>query len=268
MGGSVDDMKIAVCVKQVPAGNTRIDSKNGALLRGESAGIMNPWDLYAIEAALQAATISGCMVTALSMGPASAAAVLRDALSYGVTRGVLLSDSAFAGADVYATSYTLAQGMKALGGFDLVFCGQPSSDGDTAQLPFSLAVQLGAHVAGWVKKVERINDKTITVLQELSAGTQRLTLPYPAVIAVGQGATSVRMPSLKNRLAAMRTDLLTLTINDLSDRNPDSYGFAASPTRVISVCENIVQAKAQAHRFTAETAASLILKEMGECNDG
>lgn len=261
-------MNIAVCVKQVPAASARMDRRSGTLLRGETGGTINPWDLYAIEAALEAAKTTGSEVTALSMGPASAEAVLREALALGAARGVLLCDGAFSGADVYATAYTLAQGMKALSGFDLVFCGQQSADGDTAQLPFSLAVQIDAHAAGWVKKVERVDDAAVTVLQELSTGTQRLTLPYPAVVAIGPEAAALRVPSLKSRLAAKKADIRMLSLNDLSDRNPDSYGLAASPTRVIEIWENNIQAKARILRLTPKEAAALILKEMGENRDG
>ncbi|HWQ57507.1 MAG TPA: electron transfer flavoprotein subunit beta/FixA family protein [Clostridia bacterium] len=262
-------MRIAVCVKQVPSGAADMDAQSGVLLRSGAGGIiLNPWDLPAIEAALRAAEAFGTEATALSMGPASAGEALREALAMGVGRGVLLCDQAFSGADVYATAYTLAEGMKALGGFDLVFCGLRTADGDTAQLPFSLAVQLGAHAAGWVKRIERVDECGVTVLQELSFGTQRLTLPYPAVIALGREAAEPRAPTLKNRLAARKARIETISMSRLANRDEACYGLAASPTRVVRVFKNDVAQITKPLGIGAREAAALLLREMEEAQHG
>jgi electron transfer flavoprotein beta subunit len=261
-------MRIAVCVKQVPAGSARMDAERGILLRGEAAYALNPWDACAIEAAVQAAERTGGELIALSMGPACAMEALREAIAMGANRGVLLCDKAFAGADVLVTAYTLAQGIRALGGFDIIFCGQQTTDGGTAQVPFSLAVQTGAHIAGWVKKVEDVSPQGITMLQELSGGTQRLTLPYPAVVAVGREAAVPRIPSLKARLRAKSADVRCLTLADMPDADASHYGLTASPTRVVKVYENIVQAKAEALQLSPQEAAELLCAELKEARHG
>lgn len=261
-------MRIAVCVKLVPAGGARMDAERGVLLRGEASHALNPWDACAIEAALQAAEGAGSEVTALSMGPAPAAEALREAMAMGAARGVLLCDRAFAGADVLVTAFTLAQGIRVLGGFDLIFCGQQTTDGDTAQLPFSLAVQLGMRVAGWVKRIERVAPEDITVLQELSGGTQRLTLPYPAVVAVGREAAVPRVPTLKGALRAKTADIHVLALANMPDTDAAHYGLAASPTRVVKVYENIVQARTEALRLNPEDAAALLCAELKEAQHG
>jgi len=261
-------MRIAVCIKQVPSGSARMDRERGVLLRTEAAHTINPWDTCAIEAALQAAENTGSEVTALSMGPVSAAEALREAIAMGAQRGVLLCDKVFAGADVLITAYTLAQGIRVLGGFDLIFCGQQTTDGDTAQLPFSLAVQLDAHIAGWVKKIESIGADGITVLQELSDGTQRLTLPFPAVVAVGHEADTPRLPTLKNRLKAKSIEVQHLTLSDMPDTDATHYGLAASPTHVVKVYENVVQAKAEVLQLSPQEAAALLCAELKEAQHG
>ncbi len=261
-------MRIVVCVKQVPAGSARMDAERGVLLRGEATHALNPWDACAIEAAVQAAEHTGGELTALSMGPACVVEALREAIAMGANHGVLLCDKAFAGADVLVTAYTLAQGIRTLGGFDIIFCGQQTTDGDTAQVPFSLAVQTGAHIAGWVKKVEDVSPQGITVLQELSDGTQRLTLPYPAVVAVGREAAVTRIPSLKARLRAKSADVHRLTLADMPDADASHYGLTASPTRVVKVYENVVQAKAVALHGSPQEAAELLCAELEEARHG
>ncbi len=261
-------MRIAVCIKQVPSGSARMDTERGVLLRGGAAHTLNPWDACAIEAALQAAERTGGELTPLSMGPASATEALREAVAMGASQGVLLCDRAFAGADVLVTAYTLAQAIRVLGGFDLIFCGQQTTDGDTAQVPFSLAVQTGAHIAGWVKKVEDVSSQGITVRQELSGGTQRLTLPYPAVVAVGREAAVPRIPTLKARLRAKSVDIRCLTLADMPDANASHYGLTASPTRVVKVYENTAQAKTEVLRLSAQEAAELLCMELKEARHG
>ncbi len=94
-------MKIVVCIKQVPASsNVAIDPDTGVLLRDGSASKMNPYDLYALETAFRIKEQNGAQVHAVTMGPLSAQAVLKEAISMGADQGYLISDRAFAGSDV------------------------------------------------------------------------------------------------------------------------------------------------------------------------
>ena len=109
-------MKIIVCMKQVPASSkVDIDPETGNLKRGSAGQRTNPYDLYALECALQIREKTGGTVTVLTMGPGQAESMIRDAYSMGADEGVILSDRKFAGSDVLATSYTLSQGIEMLG---------------------------------------------------------------------------------------------------------------------------------------------------------
>ena len=249
-------MKVAVCIKQVPVGS--VPMENGGNLNRSLAGTrLNPGDGYALEAAVTLAQATGGTVTAFTMGPPSAQAVLKAALPMGVSVGILLTDRAFAGADVYATAYTLAQGIRAVDKFDVVICGQQSTDGDTAQLPFSLACQLGIPALGWVKDYA-LQDGRILVNQELSLGTQQAEVTTPCLLAVGTGCKKPRIPSLRDQLRARSGSIRILGLSDLEDRNPDHYGQAGSPTRVVSV-RNIEQlVRCQPRQLAgADTAAAI-----------
>ena len=106
-------MKILVCIKQVPESNrVEVDPVTGVLKRDGAASKMNPYDLYAIETALRIREEKGGTVQVISMGPPQAQQVIREAFAMGADGGVLLSDRKFGGADVLATSYTIAQGIK------------------------------------------------------------------------------------------------------------------------------------------------------------
>jgi electron transfer flavoprotein beta subunit len=176
-------MTIGVCVKQVPAGSAKMDSSTGALDRSSAGVVINPYDRYAIEAALRAAAALPDVteIVAVSMGPPSAEKVLREALAMGASRAVLLCDTAFSGSDVSATSRALAEVFENLSVPEIIFCGQQTTDGDTAQLPFALAARLGIPALGWVKKMEYFRSDEFFVLQELSGGTVKAKGGYPAV---------------------------------------------------------------------------------------
>ena len=118
-------MKIIVCMKQVPAGtNVEIDPETGAMKRLSSATRTNPYDLFALETALLLKEKMGGTVTVLTMGPAQAESMMKDAYACGADEAVILSDRKFAGSDVLSTSYTLRQGIQVLGGADLIICGR------------------------------------------------------------------------------------------------------------------------------------------------
>jgi electron transfer flavoprotein beta subunit len=259
-------MRIGVCVKQVPAGNALMDVETGVLIRNSAEGMLNPYDRFAVEAALQAAAGIGAVeeIFALSMGPPAAERALREALAMGAGTALLLSDPAFSGADVTATSRTLAQALQKYGVPDLLFCGQQSTDGDTAQVPFALAAQLGMPVIGWIQKIEYFKKNGYAVLQELSSGTVRVRGGYPAVFALSRDAVQPRAPSLRGRLAAQKLPLTVWGLSDLPDTNPQHYGLAGSPTRVRKLSPLLPTIKNPPLRVQAAEAVLLIKKALAE----
>ena len=109
-------MEIVVCIKQVPeTRDVGVDQETGVLLREGVVSILNPFDLYALEAGIRLKERYGGRVTVISMGPPQAEAVIREAYMMGADRGFLLTDRAFAGADTLATALALAAGIEKIG---------------------------------------------------------------------------------------------------------------------------------------------------------
>jgi electron transfer flavoprotein beta subunit len=114
-------MNIIVCIKQVPGSNkVEIDEPTGVMKRDSTEAKMNPYDLYAIETAMYIKEKTSANVTAVTMGPDQTKEIIKEAYMMGVDDGYVLSDRKFAGADVLATSYTLSQGISAIGIYDLI----------------------------------------------------------------------------------------------------------------------------------------------------
>lgn len=229
-------MNILVCIKQVPGTNkVEVDEKTGVLKRDGIESKMNPYDLYAIETALRIREKVNGSITAVTMGPPQAAAIIREAYMMGVDEGYILSDRAFAGADVLATSYTITQGIKCIGKFDLIICGKQTTDGDTAQVGPAIAEHLDIPHVAWVSKINEVDNERIVVEQDLGESVEIIQLPYPCLITVEKDIVQPRLPSYKKKLETRDKPVKMLTFKDFSDHDESKYGLAGSPTRVEKV---------------------------------
>src|SRR5574340_893157 len=175
-------MNIIVLVKQVPdTSEVKINRETNTLIRDGVPSIINPFDMFAIEEALRLREKHGGKVTALTMGPPQAAEALKEAASLGVHEVVLLSDRAFAGADTWATSYALSMGIRKIGQYDLVIAGKQAIDGDTAQVGPETADMLGIPFIAYIRKIEKVEDKTMVVERMMDEGYDVVEMTLPAV---------------------------------------------------------------------------------------
>lgn len=226
-------MNIIVCIKQVPdTTKVEVDPVTGVLKRNGIDSKMNPYDLYALETALRIKEELGGSITVISMGPPQAEAVIRESYSLGTDAGILLTDRAFAGADVLATSKALASGIDAAGDFDLIICGKQSTDGDTAQVGPEISEWLGLPSVTNVTAVHEVTDKTITVSRELPAASEKLMLTFPCLISVEKDIYIPRLPSYLKKMATKDREVRYVTLKDLKDNDPAHYGLNGSPTQV------------------------------------
>ena len=132
-----------VFLKQVPQSTkVELNPVTKTLKRSSALSRTNPDDLYALQMALDLKRDTAAEVVAVSMGPASAETVLREALQRGADRAILLSSPAFAGSDTWCTSLVLGAAVRKIGAYDLLFFGKMAIDGDTAQVGPEVAGQL------------------------------------------------------------------------------------------------------------------------------
>jgi len=228
-------MKIIVCIKQVPdAKDVRLDPKTNTMAREGVESIMNPFDRHAVEESVRLKEKYGGTVTVISMGPPQAEAVLRDAVSCGADEAVLVSDRAFAGADTWATTYTLAKAIKKLTDFDLILCGKQAIDGDTAQVGPGLARRLDIPYVSYVKKVSGYDDGVMQVERLMDDGYDELAIPLPGLLTVVKEINEPRVPSLKGKMKAKKLVIQTLSAEGIG-AEPQSIGLPGSTTQVVKV---------------------------------
>ena len=226
-------MNILVCIKQVPESNkVEVDPKTGVLKRNRAASKMNPYDLYALETAMRLKEELGGEVSVITMGPPQAAQVIREAYAMGADHGTLISDRRFGGADVLATSYTLAQGIKKMGDFDLILCGKQTTDGDTAQVGPEISEWLGIPSVSNVRKITEADGQNITVEMDMPDDIEITRIAYPCLLAVDKDIFQPRLPSYVRKTEKADTEITMLSLDDMDDRDETHYGLNGSPTQV------------------------------------
>ncbi len=226
-------MNILVCVKQVPgSNNVEVDPVTGVLKRNGIQSKINPYDLYGIETALVLAERYGGTVESITMGPPQARAVINETVCMGVLRGAVLSDRKFAGADVLATAYTLSQGIKKYGNYDIIICGKQTTDGDTAQVGAELSEYLGIPNVSNVLSVDEVKDGEIFLTASLDDRIVKMSVKMPCLISVDGDINTPRLPSYKIRKTLGDDAVKFFSFADFDDQDEKHYGLAGSATQV------------------------------------
>jgi electron transfer flavoprotein beta subunit len=233
-------MNIIVCIKQIPnTAEVKINPETGTLMREGIPGIVNPFDEFAIEEALTLRSKFKGKVTVITMGPPQAVSALREALAMGADEAVLLSDRAFAGADTWSTSYTLAAAISKAGSFDIILCGKQAIDGDTGQVGPGIAVQLGITPLTYVSKIHSLEFEpspgTIVVERTLDEGREITEARLPVLMTVVKDINVPRLATIADIHRAVRIKILTWTAADLPGIDSQKLGLNGSPTRVVKI---------------------------------
>jgi len=232
-------VKIVVTVKLVPDPNAekRIDEGTKRLIRTGVETVLNPYDEYALEAALQIKEKVGgdTTVTVFSMAPEALKETLRKALAMGADDAVLLSDTGLAGSDVWATSYAIAHALEKAG-FDLLIVGGLSDDGSTGATPGALAEYLQTPLVTNARKAEVSGSPStgsgLKIERETDTGYQEVTVPLPCVMTTALTFGEPRYASLKGIMGAKKKTIAALTLADLGLELP--VGQAGSKTELLS----------------------------------
>ena len=226
-------MNILVCIKQVPgSSNVEVDPVTGVLKRDGVASKMNPYDLYGLEVAMSLTETYGGEVKTVTMGPPPAKAIIVESICMGAKCGTVLSDRKFAGADVLATAYTISQGIRRMGDFDLIICGKQTTDGDTAQVGAEVAEYLGIPNVSNVLSVDEVRDGEIFVTASLDDKVVKESIKLPCLISVDGDINTPRLPSYKVKQTVTDDMVSFISFADFEDQDENHYGLNGSATQV------------------------------------
>lgn len=234
-------MNIVVCIKQVPdSAQIRVHPVTNTIMRQGVPTIINPYDLFALEEALQLRDRFGGTVTVITMGPPIADTSLRKALAYGADRAVLLTDRFFAGSDTLATSFALSQGIRRLAAeapVDIVFTGKQTIDGDTAQVGPGIAKRLNLNQLTYVEHIDSLDlqAREIVVRRRAEGGVQVLKTGLPCLITMLEGTNHIRFASMDDMFRAARTKIDVWNAAKAGIEDVQKCGLRGSPTVVKKV---------------------------------
>ena len=217
-------MKIAVCVKQVPDSAAKLVAIDGKANWGDSPLVINPWDEYAVEAALQQAEAHNGSVIAVTVGGENSKEALKHALAMGCSDAVLVSDEALSKADSQVTSHVLAAAIKKIGDVDLAFLGRQAIDTDTGLTAAQTARLLGWPALTLVAVISSLDPsaRTIQVLRSAEEGRLTVSAKLPAVLSIVKDFGEPRYPSFMGIRKASRAVIPVWPLADLGISNLQS----------------------------------------------
>lgn len=207
-------MKVIACYKWVlDEADLKVDAKSRALLTDRAKSKISEYDRNAIECGVQLTEQLGGEVIALTAGTANAKNSLKDALSRGPAQAVLVKDELMAQTDSSVTAKVLAGAVRKVGEYDLIICGEGSSDEYAQQVGIRLGQLLNIPIITFVNKVE-VNEGVLRAERKLEEGIEVVEVRLPALITVLPDVNTPRIPSLKQILGAAKKPVQELTIAD------------------------------------------------------
>jgi electron transfer flavoprotein beta subunit len=252
---------IVACVKVVPKPEeVRVNPDTRTIDRAQARSELNPPDMNALEMALGLRERHGGTVSLLSMGPPFAASYLEVGLAMGADRAYLLSDRAFGGADTLPTSLALARGIEKIGEWDLVLCGEESSDGATGQVPAGIAEWLGVPQITYALDLSLGEDGRLVGTREIRGGHEVVAVPLPAVVSVKLGVNEPRFMEI-----GRRQEVEPVTVWGARDLGVDPawLGLEGSATVVSGVWQaRAAKRRREVIRGTPEEAARLLAERI------
>jgi electron transfer flavoprotein beta subunit len=235
-----------VLIKQVPDQGSKAGvNPDGTIDRAKAKRMLNPFDRYALQAALHAKRTYGGTVTAITMGPPPAVEILYEALAHGVDDAILLSDRRLAASDTLATAFALYNAVRYAGAFDLLFCGLQTTDGDTAQVGPQLAERLQIPQVTYCEWFEILNGQ-LHARRVIEGGAQTVTCPLPAVVTVANSYERLsyktlrgaqRVQQLQRDEVARQAAIRVVTLDDIG-ADPERCGLKGSPT-IVAATEKV-----------------------------
>jgi len=231
-------VKIVVCIKQVPdtAGGVQFNP-DGTLNRAAMLTIMNPDDKAGLEAALRLKEQYDAEVTVVTMGLPKADDMLREALAMGADKAVLITDRRLGGADTWATSSTIAAGLRNME-YDLVITGRQAIDGDTAQVGPQIAEHLGLPVISYAQAI-KIDGDAVVVERQYEDRYHVVKAQMPALVTCLAELNEPRYMTPGGIFDAYEKEVTVWGRDDLKDLDDANIGLAGSPTKIAKASDKV-----------------------------
>ncbi|HEY5606473.1 MAG TPA: electron transfer flavoprotein subunit beta/FixA family protein [Thermoplasmata archaeon] len=228
-------MRVIVCIKQVPkAQELQVDPVTQTLKRVGVPSEINPPDANALEMALLLKDRHEAEVIVLSMGPTSFDESLERAVAMGADRAVLLTDRILGGSDTVPTAYALSETIAKIGGYDLILCGEETTDASTGHVGPGIAGHLDAPQITYISELQIVDGK-VRARRTAEDGTEWWETTLPCLVTVNFGCNTPREPTLTGKIRVKRGGVITHWSCAEVGIDPKKVGLINSPTIVAKV---------------------------------
>jgi electron transfer flavoprotein beta subunit len=228
-GGGRTMPNMIVLAKQVfYTQDLRIDRTTKKLKTEGVARVISESDKNAIEEAVRLKEKHGGKITVLTMGPPEAKETLREAIAMGADEGYMLVGPEFENSDAHATAVALAAGIRKIGQFDMILCGETSEDQYSFQVGPRTAEDLNLPQITYAVKVTPLDTK-VAVERNLEDCYETVESTFPVFITVSREINEPRLPTLMAIMAASKKPMTAWTANDLGLK-PSELGREGSLT--------------------------------------
>ncbi len=257
-------MKIVVCIKQVPDTKGGVQfNPDGTLNRAAMLAIMNPDDKAGLEAALRLKEKMGAEVSVITMGLPKADDVLREALAMGADKAYLITDRVLGGADTWATSSTIAAGLRNLD-YDLIITGRQAIDGDTAQVGPQIAEHLGLPVISYAEEIE-IDGEYVKVKRQYEDRYHMLKAKMPCLVTALSELNEPRYMTPGGIFDAYDEKEVTVWGRaDLKDLDDANIGLNGSPTKIAKASDKVRKGAGEQVNLDPKESVDYIMGKLNE----
>ena len=211
-------MNIIALMKQVPDTAQLSRTVDGLKLMEEgSPRIVNPWDEYTLETAIQLKEAHGGKVAVVCMGKLEATEALKTGLAMGADEAILISDEALENSDSLVTAQVLTAAINKMGEYDLIVAGRSALDGNSAATAVQVAALLDIPQISYVAELKTVDlaVQTLTAVRLLEGGRETVSSQLPAVITVVKETNEPRYPSFVGIRKAAKATIPIWGIADL-----------------------------------------------------
>ena len=256
-------MNIVVCIKQVPdtKGGVKFNP-DGTLDRASMLAIMNPDDKAGLEAALRLKDETGAKVTVVTMGLPKADDMLREALAMGADEAVLITDRRLGGADTWATSSTIAAGLKKLD-YDLIITGRQAIDGDTAQVGPQIAEHLSLPVISYAEGI-KVEGDSVVVKRQYEDRYHEIKAKMPCLITALSELNEPRYMTPGGIFDAYDKEVTVWGRDDLTDLDDANIGLAGSPTKIAKASDKVRKGAGEKVALDPKESVEYIVNKLKE----
>ena len=256
-------MNIVVCIKQVPdtKGGVKFNP-DGTLDRAAMLAIMNPDDKAGLEAALRIKDATGAKVTVVTMGLPKADDMLREALAMGADDAVLITDRRLGGADTWATSSTIAAGLRNLD-YDIIITGRQAIDGDTAQVGPQIAEHLGLPVISYAEDI-KVEGDSVIVQRQYEDRYHEIKAKMPCLITALAELNEPRYMTPGGVFDAFDKEVTVWGRDDLKDLDDANIGLNGSPTKIAKASDKVRKGAGEKVALDPQESVNYIVSKLKE----